>query len=539
MAQAVDQVVANGVSYFSSAGNSDDNSYEAPYVNSGLSFTGGSFPVTNTHLFEAPNDNVQEFQLNPGQQLLLSIQWDQPFASSGGTGSTNDLDAFLVDSSSNLIVESVNGNVNGDAAELIFYENTTGSTQVVGLVVGVFSGNVPGVLKWINFSGDVIHNPATLSSTTFAHPNSAGAIAAGASQYNQTPPFDVNPAIIEPFSSHGGLAVLFDTAGNPLTTPDDRNKPDITAPDGVDTTFFGSGDFDGTGFPNFFGTSAAAPNAAALAALQLQCNSTLSPADIRSQQINTASDMESPGFDNISGAGLVDGLAAVTAACSSLTTTCNGDTVDVLIGNGDVPTSGPDVILGTPGNDVITAMGGDDTICGLGGDDTINAGNGNDWVDAGPGDDMVEGGNGNDMIFGDSGVDTISGGPNDDEIFGEQDGDFINGNSGDDLLEGGADVDQLRGGSGNDVINTGSGGNLGTGLVVTGGAGNDTITGGSGDDEIFGGGGNDVLNGNRGDDMLFGGGSNDTLNGGSDTDSCNGEGGIDSSVSCETQTDIP
>ena len=36
VAQAVDQVVANGVSYFSSAGNSDNNSYEAPYVDLSL-----------------------------------------------------------------------------------------------------------------------------------------------------------------------------------------------------------------------------------------------------------------------------------------------------------------------------------------------------------------------------------------------------------------------------------------------------------------------------------------------------------------------
>lgn len=57
---------------------------------------------------------------------------------------------------------------------------------------------------------------------------------------------------------------------------------------------------------------------------------------------------------------------------------CNGLVVTVDIGAGDVPTEGPDVILGTNGADVINALGGDDTICGLAGDDVITGGGGLD-----------------------------------------------------------------------------------------------------------------------------------------------------------------
>jgi len=375
VAQAVDQVVANGVAYFSSAGNSGSNSYDAPYLSSGITIDFGfGVVLSNLHAFD-PSDPtgsasiVQEFLLQPNDVLQFSIQWDEPFASSGGTGSSSDLDALLLDFSGatpTVIAGSANNNMGLDAFEAFSYRNSTGATQTVGLVIGVFGGPVPGRIKWINLASVVPTENATNSSTSFGHPNSAGAIGVGAAQYNLTPPFGVSPPLIEPFSSHGGLEILFNTAGNRLTTAEDRNKPNLTAPDGVDTSFFASGDFDGTGFPNFFGTSAAAPNAAALAALQLECDSALTPDEIRSQQINTATDMGISGFDNISGAGLVNGFGALGLACAPVVM-CNGLHVDVFIENGDVPTTGADVILGTNGADNINSLGGNDTICALGG----------------------------------------------------------------------------------------------------------------------------------------------------------------------------
>ena len=43
---------------------------------------------------------------------------------------------------------------------------------------------------------------------------------------------------------------------------------------------------------------------------------------------------------------------------------CNGLFVTTDISAGDVPTSGDDVILGTPTADIINALDGNDTICG-------------------------------------------------------------------------------------------------------------------------------------------------------------------------------
>lgn len=121
-------------------------------------------------------------------------------------------------------------------------------------------------------------------STVVGHSNAKGAISVGAIPYLAGPGAGANPLIAEPFSSIGGTPIFFDGAGNRLPTAEDRNKPDLAAPDGVNTTFFPLGflsDVDGDGFPNFFGTSAAAPHVAGVAALMLSAVSDAQPEEIR------------------------------------------------------------------------------------------------------------------------------------------------------------------------------------------------------------------------------------------------------------------
>lgn len=190
---------------------------------------------------------------------------------------------------------------------------------------------------------------------------------------------------------------------------------------------------------------------------------------------------------------------------------CNGLAVTVNIAEGDAPTAGADVILGTLGDDVIDGLGGDDTICGLRGDDIINGGNGVDTIFGGDGLDLIGGQGGDDMLYGDGDADQVFGGIGNDTIWGGEGDDDLRGQGDDDELHGEEGVDQLYGGSGNDTIMTGPGGNLGTAQVVRGQGNNDVIVGSSSSDDLDGGPGADMLSGAGGDDRLLGGGAADEL----------------------------
>ncbi|HXG47979.1 MAG TPA: immunoglobulin domain-containing protein, partial [Methylomirabilota bacterium] len=79
--------------------------------------------------------------------------------------------------------------------------------------------------------------------------------------------------------------------------------PTLTAADGVRTSV--------PSFPLFFGTSAAAPHAAAIAALIWSFNPSLSQAEVRQVLLESALDIEEPGPDRDSGVGVVMALGAL------------------------------------------------------------------------------------------------------------------------------------------------------------------------------------------------------------------------------------
>ena len=326
IAQAVDNVVASGVSYFSAAGNEGRQAYESAF-RSGITRTDGSisgggarhFYGGLTHDFDpGPGvDDMQSFTLAPNESITLSFQWDQPYGTIPGSASpTNDLDIYVLNEAGTSVVASAATNNSGagrDPIEILSFTNGA-QTKTYNLMISRFAGTSPTLIKYINFDTQNFTQFNTNSGAVFGHSNAAGAAAVGAAAWFETPAFGVNPPLLESYSSGGKTPILFNTAGARLASPVNRQRPQFVAPDGGNTTFFYSDSVsDSDTLPNFFGTSAAAPAAAAVAALLLQAKPSLTPAQVYTTMQNSALDMGVAGVDDDTGYGFVRADFAVAS----------------------------------------------------------------------------------------------------------------------------------------------------------------------------------------------------------------------------------
>jgi Ca2+-binding RTX toxin-like protein len=322
VALAVDDVVQNdGATYFSSAGNNAAQSYESDDFNGVadaaldgiLTFTNNSY-----HDFDPTSgiDTRQQITLQDGEVVDLAFQWDDPFYTTNGVDT--DLDLYLLDSSNNVVAQSADFNISSQTPfEFLSFQNQSGSVQNYDLVIANFDGPDPGRIKYVNYGSDISETNVeyfTNSSTIYGHAAATNGEAVGA-----VPFFDRdNP---ESFTSLGPTTIFYeyqtDASGNITnvvrkTTPEVRQTPEIAAIDGTNTTFFGNDiGADSDTFPNFFGTSAAAPHAAAVAALLQQANPSLTPSQIYDRLELTAKDISSTGFDNLTGKGLINAYDAI------------------------------------------------------------------------------------------------------------------------------------------------------------------------------------------------------------------------------------
>ncbi len=331
VAQAVDEVTRNGVAYFSSAGNDARSSYESGFVPSATSFSYGKGACA-AHDFGS-GDVRQTIKVPLDRDVRLVLQWDEPFLSvSGPPGSASDIDILVMKpGGTEVIAKGTAVNSGGDPVEVVTFANNT-ARESLDLALTRCAGPEPALMKYVVIGSGTIAEHDNAKSTVYGHANARGAETTGAAWYRKTPVFGISPPQIEHFSAVGGTPILFDLQGNRIAA-ETRQKPAIVAPDGVDTRFFGASDPDGTNRPNFFGTSAAAAHAAAVAALMLEANPSLAPAQLYAVLEEGAIDMNDPGtpgfdagFDFASGFGLIQANASVGAVArqANLSITATG-----------------------------------------------------------------------------------------------------------------------------------------------------------------------------------------------------------------------
>ena len=300
--------------YVTSVGNRAEDHYEETYVDSGAD----GFPLLGVpgglHLFgptsattdclDVGDDTANFVFLKPGKPTEIWLTWDDTFGSA-----TTNYDLFLRKFPAGPIVDfSVDNNlITGDPLEFVTFTNSGATTEVYDIFIVNFGDSSPAKKLELFVRGGI---PCS-NGTTMRYNTVAGSVPAqsdaggGVLSVGAISAFDLGNDTIEPFSSQG-------PAGNGAL------KPDVTAIDGVAVT-------GAAGFPStFFGTSAAAPHVAALAALLLQMRPDLlsdeagddpaaDRAALRAAITGTALDLGTAGADNTFGHGRVDGASAGVA----------------------------------------------------------------------------------------------------------------------------------------------------------------------------------------------------------------------------------
>ncbi len=309
ISQAVANVVAAGVSYFSAASNEGNTYYEHPFsgISTPLSGLPGIYQAMNFGTPSQPSP-TQSLTIATSAVITIDLQWDQPFHSiGGGPGSADSLGLVLYDTKGKIVASAVTNRTGGDPVQVLHFTNTTGGTAFRLAIITNGGAAPPHLLKYIVYgSGVTINDPnaGQGSGTVIGHALTPGANAVGAINAANTPALGGN-GVPEAFSAYGPGQFLFDPSGNRIAVPISGNKVNFLAPDGVATSVFST----------FYGTSAAAPEAAGVAALMLQAAPGLSPAQVTSLLQQSA--VAIPGSPDQVGAGLIQATTAVQGALAA------------------------------------------------------------------------------------------------------------------------------------------------------------------------------------------------------------------------------
>lgn len=304
IAQAVETVSAQNVLYFSAAGNAgnlnDGTSgvWEGNFV--AIAGPGPLSGVTAHDFGGGTNANT----VTVDSPFFFTLQWSDPLG-----GSANDYNLFLLDSGlANILAASISTQ-DGNDDPLEFIDSRSVDDTGNALVIVQASG----ANRFLHLNTNRGQLSEATAGQISGHSAASSAFSVAAVDWFPTGlnPFEggaQNP--VETFSSDGPRRIFFDPNGSPVSLVSPlhiqngvgqssvvRQKPDIAAADGVSTAT--------PGFDPFFGTSASAPHAAGIGALLKELIPDLNSTSARFLFNSSTLDIENPGIDRDSGAGIL------------------------------------------------------------------------------------------------------------------------------------------------------------------------------------------------------------------------------------------
>jgi hypothetical protein len=301
--QAVNDVTVGslgGAFYFSSAANSGNKNdgtagaWEGDFVSGG----DGSGPLEGAGLIhDFGGSNLYDVLTVGGRAIL---KWSDPLGASA-----NDYDLYALNAAGTSVTASSTNTQSGTQDPL---EDVGTRTAGERIVIAKFAGEN----RFLHLNTNRGRLSISTSGVTYGHNAgrntiSVAATPSGPAIYSVTigpyPNAHSSTDSVEIFSSDGPRRIFYNADSTPLTPGDVSStggellqKPDITAADGETTTT--------PGFIPFFGTSAAAPQAAGMMALLKQAAPGATRAELYDAMVDTATDIEDPGVDRDSGAGI-------------------------------------------------------------------------------------------------------------------------------------------------------------------------------------------------------------------------------------------
>jgi subtilisin family serine protease len=284
VAAAVLGAVKAGVSYHSSAGNEARQHLEQDFF---------ATPNSTLHDFAGgARDNTNTVVVPPGGTLTCILEWNDPFGASA-----NDYDLFLLDANLSVVAVSDDPQVGAqDPIEAISVVNVSNSNALANLMIDRFGQSAARRLEVFCLGASSLER-ATSAGSIIGHPALNEVVSVAAIDA-------ADPALdqVESFSSRGPARIDF-----PARV--DRAKPDLAGFDGVSIS--NAGAFPACPpFCAFFGTSAASPHTAGVAALLLQKNPSMTPLAVQAALHKGSVDIGPVGFDNASGFGRLDAVAS-------------------------------------------------------------------------------------------------------------------------------------------------------------------------------------------------------------------------------------